>query len=488
MRLAVVSTAENTNRVLAALQRQAGDRVEVVLHFGGTKDDIKASALNRMDARAGRMGHLFAAQRFTGAAQVLMDSPEFQASFEDFADQIQRQGAGNAYRSHPLRSLQDYADYYHILADVIGQTLIERQVTHCLFFNVPHLTYDTVLFQVARAMGLGVTIVSQSLFPNRIFSLTDPADLGDFPADPTAAPYPIERGSRPDLFYMKGIKQEREAGGHLSARALVQLLAYLALKRPGLVLRPLHLWRLLRDMRRVYGGLPKWRDPFARFFHEDALAYFEHLAGLEDQVLDLSGEYVYFPLQLQPEMTTSALGGRFRDQAHAIETLAAILPEGVRILVKENPKQGAFMRGPLFFHRLRRIPSVTFLPSWADTHALTGNARFVASITGTVGWEAIRMGKPALVFGKAWYRNLPGVIEWREGLSYAEIAGVEVDHAALERAVGALLARSHPGVVERHFARAMAGHDPGASAEETAASILAVLEGARAPTFPPQRG
>ena len=68
---------------------------------------------------------------------------------------------------------------------------------------------------------------------------------------------------------------------------------------------------------------------------------------------------MYFALQLQPEMTTSALGGPFKDQALAIETLARLLPPGVRILVKENPKQGAYQRGPMFFHRLARIPGVT---------------------------------------------------------------------------------------------------------------------------------
>ena len=57
------------------------------------------------------------------------------------------------------------------------------------------------------------------------------------------------------------------------------------------------------------------------------------------------------------------------------------------------------------FHRLKRIPSVEIVPSSANTHTLSKNAQFVASVTGTVGWEAIRQDA-AMVFGAAWYSIL----------------------------------------------------------------------------------
>lgn len=483
MRLMVVSTAANTDAVLDRLVAENAE-IEVALHLGDVTADIKASALSRMDLRSGKAGHPFRDQRWTGVAQALIEAPDFLDQMETFIDQLHRLSDVNAHRSHPLRTMQEYVDYYHILADVIGQALIDRGVTHCLFFNVPHLTYDTVAYQVAKVLGLPCTIVTQSLFPERILSLSDPMDLGRFPTNPDAVPFPIEKGSKPDLFYMQGIKQEREAGGRPTLRGVAQIAAFLLLKRPHKALNPVYLWKLAKDVNRVYGGLPKWRDPFAKFFHEDALAYFDHLVTFEDQALDLEGDFVYFPLQLQPEMTTASLGGRFRDQALAIETLAAMLPEGVRILVKENPKQGSYMRGPMFFHRLRRIPSVTFLPSWADTHALTAKARFVASITGTVGWEAVRLGKPALVFGAAWYRTLPGVHHIEDAPTYEAIRDTVIDHGALELAVGGLLARSHQGIVERHYAKMIEGFDEAASTARTAKVIAGLLTGEVLLTFP----
>ncbi len=476
MRLMVVSTAKNTDKILDRLVAE-NDDIEIALHMGHVTADIKASALTRLNTREGGKGHLFARQRWTGAGQALIEAPEYLDLMETFIDHLHRRSDINAHKPHPLRTMQDYVDYYHILADVIGQALIDRGVTHCLFFNVPHLAYDTIVYQMAQVLGLPCTIVTQSLFPDRFYSLRAPLDYGRFPPDPAANPFPIERGSKPDLFYMRGIKQEREAGGRPGLKAVAQIATFLALKRPMQALNPAYLWRLARDVYRVYGGLPKWRDPFARFFHEDALEYFDHLTGFEDQTLDLEGDFVYFPLQLQPEMTTSSLGGRFRDQAYAIETLAGMLPEGVRILVKENPKQGSYMRGPMFFHRLKRIPSVTFLPSWADTHALTAKARFVATITGTVGWEAVRQQKPALVFGAAWYRGLPGVHHIEDAPSYEAICATEIDHAALEQRVGALLSRSHRGVVDRHYKVMVPDLDEDANDGRAAEVIAGLLRG-----------
>jgi hypothetical protein len=483
IRLMVVATAANTRRILDRLVNEAADRVEVVLDLGDKEAPFKASSLSRMLPTRGTEGHLMENGRYSGAAEPLFRSDDYFWLRDIFADHMSRMSESYRYRAHPLKSLADHHDYYHVLCDTLAHEIRARDVTHALFFNIPHMGYDTALYHLARALGIDVTIVTPSIFPDLYWSLRDPSDYGAFVSNPEAAPYPIEKGSKPDLFYMKGIKQQREAGGRITARAVAHLVTFLALKRPLQALNPFYVYRLVRHTNRIYGTFPKWRDPFARFFHEDELAYFDHLASFEDQPIDLSGEYVYFPLQLQPEMTTSALGGRFRDQAYAIERLAGILPSGARILVKENPKQGAYMRGPLFFHRLRRIPAVTVLPSWADTHALAAGARAVAAITGTAGWEAIRQGKPALVFGRPWYRKLPGVVEWREDLTYADLVGTTVDHDALQRRTGELLSQAHRGVVERHYAKIVPDYDEAANDARVAQTLLDLIEGRQAPSF-----
>lgn len=485
LRLLAVSTSRTTDPALEALLAK-GDTT-LALHIGEATADYKGTSLSRMTRRRGRRGHLFANAHYTGAARALMERPDYEAAMEEFIDHLQRRSAARDHRSHPIRVLQDYVDYFHILADAIAARIAGASPTHALFWNVPHLAYDTIAFLCARAMGLQTVILTQSLFPGRFFSMTDPADHGVFAADPAAPPMRFERGEKIDLFYMAGVGQaEAPPGGRLTRRALRQLALYLTLRRPGLLLNPVALSRLIARMRSTAGQFPDWRDPFAWFFHEDEFAYFEHLAGFERQPIDLTGDYIYVPLQYQPEMTTAALGGPFRDQALMIERLADILPKGVRILVKENPRQGAYARGAMFFHRLRRIPAVTLLPSHANTHALAAGARAVATVSGTAGWEAIRAGTPAIAFGAAWWRGLPGAIPWHDSLTWDEIANHSWDHATLEQAAGALTQAAHPGYLDRHFARQEAGFDPAANARTVADTLHRLLHERRGFTVPPR--
>jgi len=483
IKLLVLSTSKKTNRFLEVMQEQAGDDLDIVLHFGDKNAHFKASSLSRMRATTGSRGHLFQNRNYAGAAKDIIGSAEYYQFRDMFQEHLNRTFESNKYKSHPLETQEEFQSYYHLVADAVADEIRKSGATHCLFFNVPHLSYDTIVFQVAKSIGLPITILGQSLFPDRFFSARDPADYGEFEPSEKATPYPIQKGSKPDLFYMKGIKQEREEGGSITKKAIGQFLVYVATKRPFQILNPLFLWRTLSHMQRIYKAFPKWRDPFGRYFHEEELRYYDHLATYEDQPVDMEGDFVYFPLQLQPEMTTATLGGRFRDQAYAIEQLSLVLPAGVRILVKENPKQGAYMRGPIFFERLRRIPSVTLLPSWADTHALTDRARFVAAITGTVGWEAIRSGKPAVVFGAAWYRKLPGIYQFSTDLTYDEIISNPIDHRQLEQAVGALLSHAHEGVIDRYFTGIVDGYDEAENEQKVARTILSVLRNDTPPSF-----
>ncbi len=489
IRLAVSSTTRSTDRMLDELCRLSSGQVEIALHLGTKDAPFRASSLSRLKASRGTEGHVMENSRYSGAAEPLFASADYVRVRDEFVDHMTRTSDLYKAKSHPLTALDDYHGYFHVLCDTLAQQMVSRGVTHVLFFTVPHLGYDTALYHLARAMGLPVIILSQQLFPDRFASFADPAEIGHIRPGPEAPPHPIMKGAQPPLFYMKGVKQEREEGGTITPRAVAELVVFLLLKGRWKALNPIYVYRLVRHMRRIYASFPKWRDPFADFFHENSLTYFDHLAEFEDQEIDLSGDYVYVPLQMQPEMTTSTLGGRFRDQAYMIERLAGIVPPGVRILVKENPKQGAYMRGPLFFHRLRRIPAVQFLPSWANTHSLTAHARFVATITGTVGWEALCMGKPVLVFGQAWYRGFPGAVEWREGLTYDDVAAIDFPHQTLETAVGAFIARCHHGVVDRDYIEIVEDYSEENNITRVAQVIHGLLTGEMAHTFQePPRG
>ncbi|MEO0912581.1 MAG: hypothetical protein AAFY59_06265 [Pseudomonadota bacterium] len=480
-RVLVVSTAGNTDQVVDCLRREA-DELDIVLHFGRRHADFMTASISRMEPMAARKGHLVAQGRYAAAAADLMLAPTYHEDMLLFLDHFLRRDPLFANNPHKLETPHDYMDFFHILiGDHIAQ-MQRHRVEAVLFFNVPHLSYDTVIYQLARARGLEVLILTQMLLPGKLASMRSIDDLGHAPLDNAAPPLPIEKSEKLDLFYMPEMRQE-PGTRRLTARNLANLAVYLAKKEPSALVRPSRLAAIVRRMRAAKERFPKWRDPFARYFHTHQFAYLEHLAEFEGGDVNFDQPFVYFPLQLQPEMTTSALGGRFRDQVFAIEQLSGLLPDGVKIYVKENPKQGAFMRGPLVFHRLSRIPSVEILPSHADTHLLADRAHFVAVITGTAGWEAIRKGKPALVFGNAWYADLPGVTRYREGLTYEEIVGAEIEHADLERKAGALVARFHDGIVERHYAGQVAQYDAKENARRVARLVRDLFSGRLSPSF-----
>lgn len=486
IKLLTVSCGRHTDGILRRLCEQAGDALELVAHFGDRNADFKASSLTRLNAVKGRDGHLLHDGSYSGANRPLVDGAGFADGMVQFIDHLQRSAPTVIHLGHELGSIHEFQDYYHIVSDAVAALFAARGVNQVLFLNVPHLAFDTIMYQVAKALGVPMLIVTQSLFPDRYFSMDDIASYGllDAPAFAIDGPrHPIDRAQNLDLFYMGAIGRDAGQRGRLSAKSLGQLLLFLLAQRPAKLLDPAYVWSLARRMHRIEAAFPRWRDPFARFFHTDQLAYFEHLAQYEDRPVDLERKFVYFPLQLQPEMTTSALGGRYVDQALAIEHLSTMLPPDFRIYVKENPKQGAHMRGPMFFHRLRRIPKVHIVPSHADTVALTARAQFVATITGTVGWEAIRKGRKALVFGDTWYQQFPGVFRFRPELNVDDILRHEIDHDLLERTVGALLARSHRGVIERHYRKIVPDYDAAANAERIAQTLWGLLQGNERPLF-----
>ena len=486
IRLLYTSTRKHTDVIIEKAIVKMGEEIEYVLHVGDMDADIKATSMTRMNMKAPKgEEHIMADKSFKGFLFTIANQQDFEKNASLFIDHLYRLDDKFRYKSHNLTTMYDYLDYYHILYDIMATKIIENKITHILFTNVPHLGFDTICYQIAKSLGLQTIIITQAHFPNYFFSMFDVEDYGKVPNDYGKAftPTKIEQNAPTDLFYMKKIKQEAGKTGRLSLKAIVHLVAFLIRKRPSYLWHWTKFYDLLKRTAAIYGELPDWRDPFATYFHEDHLAYFEHILQYEESSYDLDVPFVYFPLHMQPEMTTASLGDAFRDQALAIECLADMLPEGVKIYVKENPKQGAYMRGPLFFHRLKRIPSVVILPSFANTHALTDHAQFIATITGTVGWEALQKGKKVLAFGRAWYHSFPGVFHYHSSLRYREILSFDFVHTDLELALGKLLSRSHQGVIDKGYIEIVEIFDKEKNIETSAETIVGLLRGEIEPTF-----
>jgi len=486
MRLLSIA-AKNHAEILREVKRKMGDELEFLLHLGDSGSDIKASNISQMNRRrAIGTAHVMHDDEYKGLLHSVGFSYDIEKNAMDFLDHLYRRDKRYRHFSHKLETMHDYMDYYHIMFDTVSRIMIENNITHVLFFNIPHLAYDTLIYQIAQRLGLDILILNQSIFESKYYSMRDTLDYGSINKDGIPSEYdPIKIESEKQLehFYMKNIKQEKEEGGSITFKAIYLFFVFVLLKEPILFLKPVKMYHYLRRINKVYHSFPKWRDPFASYFHTSRLEYFEHIIEYENDEYSLDVPFVYFAMQLQPEMTTSALGGWFKDQALAIEYLSDLVPEDVMIYVKENPKQGAFMRGPLFFHRLNRIKNVKILPSYANTHALTEKSLFVSTITGTVGWEAIRQGKKVLAFGNPWYKSLPGVFTFKETLTYEDIMKYTIDHNELENKLGMLMSMSHQGIVDRHYKKMLQEHDKNENLNTVSDTIIELLLHKKEVTF-----
>ena len=416
----------------------------------GNKQDIGLTCLVRMEKRRGRFRSLikqdsYFCNSYDSTSNISLGNSEILIKG---LDHLQRKSASFVWRHHKLDNISESRHYYFITVNLLTRYIQTENINFILFFEIPHLFADTLAYYIAKSLNIETLILSPSIIPNRFYSVRTMDDYGKLPTifdRNSIIPYQIDSREKVEWTYMKGILQTRGQLGKLKIRGFLMLMANLITIHPRKLLRFKILFRTISRMRRISSALPSWRKPFRSYFDIQHLEYFETIIKFEETQVDLDNRFVYFPLQLQPELTTSSIGGIFSDQILAIEHLAELLPDDFSIYIKENPKQGGQMRGAPFFQRLDHLKKVRLLPSYANTHELIDKCEFVAVITGTAGWEAICRGKKALIFGKPWYRNLNGAIPYRQGINIDEIVNYKINHIELETQVGNLFSRSHIG-------------------------------------------
>lgn len=118
------------------------------------------------------------------------------------------------------------------------------------------------------------------------------------------------------------------------------------------------------------------------------------------------GAYAIYPLNTEPEVALLAFGRPYRNQIETVRNLAAALPVGWKLVVKEHPNAYGY-RTIAYYRKLKQIPNVVLAGPAADTGSLTDGAGLVALVYGTIGLEAIIKKKPLLIFSEAPYAVFP---------------------------------------------------------------------------------
>ncbi|MEA3452145.1 MAG: hypothetical protein U9Q83_09630 [Bacteroidota bacterium] len=138
------------------------------------------------------------------------------------------------------------------------------------------------------------------------------------------------------------------------------------------------------------------------------------LSDHKRNISDLPENFFYFPLHVQPELTTFPKGGDFTDQLLIIDYVVSYLPKNYYIVVKEHPNQAIRGRRSLLFYQELINNSKIFIASTeTNSKKLTKKSKGVISIAGTVLWEALFLKKPGLMFGYHLNMFLPNVFPIR---------------------------------------------------------------------------
>lgn len=114
----------------------------------------------------------------------------------------------------------------------------------------------------------------------------------------------------------------------------------------------------------------------------------------------LKRPFIYYTLHVDPESSTTHLAPDHTNQLAVIEALAKRKPLHMDLLVKEHPNMIG-RRPSYFYDAISKMPSVYLIPTSVPSSVLIQHAALIATITGTVAWEALLLQKPALLIGKS---------------------------------------------------------------------------------------
>ena len=185
--------------------------------------------------------------------------------------------------------------------------------------------------------------------------------------------------------------------------------------------------------------------------------YKKHNIRFEDP--DPNDSYYYYSFHLEPEAVVLYLGdGIYTNQIKLIENIAAALPAGKMLYVKDHPHETSY-RAADDYRRLNTIPNIKLIRSSLSGKTLIKNAIGVFSINGTAGFEALLLGKQVYNLGKSYYSTCPRVnyihnIRDLKDIIYKNQNAQYTDDTEFMAFTQAYLSSQHVGMVDFFMNRA----------------------------------
>lgn len=325
--------------------------------------------------------------------------------------------------------------YYEYVKYWYG-VLISLKVDAVFSVHIPHISFRFVLYSLCKLLGIRFIMMVptvgaryilsddiedyrklreeyQKIYPEKVTTESISSDLREYYERETnphidAEPFYVKKGVAREGDYVWNKTHFGSVRGQIKSRTVFTA-AYQHLLLYAKFLLSLH------DMGELEPIL--YRGYMLKIMAMRWQRYKERLKKRYEELHtepDFSKKFVYVPLHIQPECTTSAMGDVFVDQILMIDILSGALPEEWLLYVKENPGQwsGPKMhvgRTEDYYDEILTRANVRLIPVSTSTYALIEKAEAVATVTGTAAREAVFRGKPALVFGNVWFMYCDGI-------------------------------------------------------------------------------
>jgi len=300
------------------------------------------------------------------------------------------------------------------------------------------------------------------------------SDIDRALADPALALHPHTRSSEELRAFLERF---REDAGNFYGGVVTQ-----SVGRPRLILKSLRnrlrLALKIGSLDRLLDAVDCWQ------LHQDVAAEkLRNLSRYKREVrfdeFDPDLPYYFYPLHLEPEaVVLYQAHGIYKNQVKLIENIAAQLPPGTYLYVKDHPHDIGY-RSADDYLRLNAVPNIRLLPASIPGKRVIRHARGVITLAGTAGFEALMLAKPVVVFARTFYSESEGVMrlkhvrDLRETLATMESGGPVPDEAIL-RFLQAYLSSVHNGMTDYVAGQAnKARMDPAANIRSIANGILA---------------
>ena len=163
---------------------------------------------------------------------------------------------------------------------------------------------------------------------------------------------------------------------------------------------------------------------------------------------DPDRKFVYFPLHVTDDYKIKRVIPHCVDQASLIEQVAAALPHGYDLVLKEHP-MSVGRNSFAMLRRLARIENVRLLDPHTSSHELIQRSQAIVVISSTVGLEALMYAKPVLTLGQPFYSGYGITLDID---SFREIRGgvpalldFQPERERILQFLHAAMRRCHPG-------------------------------------------